>query len=170
MESTSLPIGTMIIFAAGAVAGCVGAIGLAATCVPVDEARLPRLLAKARRQFAVDVSGPLPVSVVFWFTRLGSACFVAVSQFAVFKGATGLDFAEYGPIVLALAALEVATVTIWSIWVCWAFARAASRTGSLSLTLDPAVQPSKYSTNDQRGWAESANEEGPSTVDETKKV
>lgn len=60
-------------------------------------------------------------------------------------------------------------MALWSLWIVWAFARAASPSGSLPLTLEPAVQPSKYMTNDQRGWAEPAYEDSPSTPDETKK-
>jgi hypothetical protein len=106
------------------------------------------------------------VDVLRWFYRASSLAFLLAAQFAVLRVATGPDVSKHGLIVLAWVALEVTAMALWSVWTVWGFARAASTAGSLPLTLEPTVQPSKYSINDQRGWAEPDDEESPARPDE----
>lgn len=55
-----------VVFAASVAFGLLGWIALIVCSIRADEARLPRLLATARMQFAAQASGPLPIGAYWW--------------------------------------------------------------------------------------------------------
>ena len=139
--------------------GCLGLLALVASCVRVDAARLPRVLAKARRQFAAPVIGPLPVATYRWVFRLVGGGFVVLTQFAIWNGLTSSGGVYPFGVLLPWAVAQWAIVLVWSGWVLWAFLRAASSTGELPLKIDPPIQPSRYVLEDRPVWTESGGHE-----------
>jgi len=155
-------------FLVDVVFGSLGVVALVASSVPVEESRLPRLLAKARMQFAAPESGPLPVAAHWWTARLVGVGFIAASQVAQLRVLTGSGPSYAAGLLWFGAVAEWATLLAWSSWVLWAFWRAAGSGGTLPLRLDPPVEAPRYRPQDKPVWTELPDEgssEGPNGID-----
>jgi hypothetical protein len=145
----------LVTFAGGLAMACMAVTGVVASCVRVDESRLPGLLAKARLGWAAPASGPLPLEAYWWFYRVGGTATLALPQIAELRLATdSFSLALFGPAVLVLAAAEWAIFLAWTGFVLWGFVRAADRHGSLPIRSEGPMPPSKYQLDEKPVWSE----------------
>lgn len=143
-----------VVFAASVAFGLLGWIALIVCSIRADEARLPRLLATARMQFAAQASGPLPIGAYWWGGRLIGAGFVVVSQLALWRVLTGSGSLYPPGVVVPWAVAQWLILLPLCGWVAWAFWRATGPNATLPLKLDPPVQPSRYRLDEGPAWNE----------------
>ena len=134
--------------------GALGLMALVANSVRVHEKMLPRVIAKAREQFAPPAAGPLPVAAYRWAFRLGGAGSVGVSQALLVRILTGSGALYPSGVLLPWAISQWGVLLAWTAWVIWSFLRAASPGGTLPLKVDPPVQPSRYRPEPGPAWTD----------------
>jgi hypothetical protein len=142
------------VFAASVAFGLLGWLAMVACSIRADEAKLPRLLATARMQFAAQASGPLPIEAYWWGARVIGAGFVVVSQLAVWRTLTGSGSLYPPGVVVPWAVAQWLIVLPFYGWVGWAFWRATGPNATLPLKLDPPVEPSRYRLDEGPAWNE----------------
>jgi hypothetical protein len=152
-----LTVGFIVVIAFASV----GLIALLATSVRVDEARLPKPLAKARMWFAASAYGPLPLTAYWWGGRFVGLSFIVASQAALLRVLTGSGSLYPKGILLPWAIAQWAILLAWSGWVVWAFRRAAGPTGTLPVNLVRPVKRSRRRRSDGQAWTEPTDSRPP---------
>ena len=117
--------------------GCLGLIAVACSSIPVEEARLGKLLAMVRMQVAPPASGPLPVWAYRWAFRLVGLGFVLVSQAGIWSVLSGSDSFYPKSILVPWVGGQWAVLLALCGWLAWGFRRAVSRLGTLPVKRDP---------------------------------
>jgi hypothetical protein len=134
----SLLLGLLAVLAVVIGFGGAGVVGVAASWVPVEEARLARVLVGLRRWWAVQPDLPDPVRYQRLTKRLLSIAGVGLALLAAGIEATGVSAKQYGAVLL-FSVGELLFLGGWSLFVGTAFARAYDPRGSLPMAASGKV-------------------------------